>query len=462
MWKICKLDTNFLLICYYISFFCCNFALMDKRSFLLTFAFALAGFFAAAQDISHPSLGTSVKSPGGLTLTLVDRRQNYNYGEQSTLCSSIISPKSVNIHPNGSKFYVNSLEGAITVVFNAKDNKPLTKISHVIGDNHADLWAPESGFYSFRHYSTNLKNFSGRPVESAFSHNGRYLWVPYYRRSFDINAQDPSAVAVIDTHTDTIVRLLECGVLPKMIAVSPDSRHVAIADWGDNTVGYIHCPSVDPMSWHHEKPFVVDRQLKWDLSLTQHVNRDSNSGNALRGTTFTPDGRYLLVGCMGGMGGIAVIDTKNNGEYIGKLYGMMPNVRHLIFSGNYLYLSVNAAGYVQRISKSHLFNAIASLKASDGCTYTISKGWESAKVGAGARTIVASPKGRFIFAACNYASTLDVVDTKTMKRVLSLPIDSYPVGLDISADGKTIYVTSQGRKDKIPSGNCVDIVHVDY
>lgn len=49
----------------------------------------------------------------------------------------------------------------------------------------------------------------------AFSHRGRYLWVPYYRRSFDINAQDPSAVAVIDTRTDSIVRMFETGPLPK-------------------------------------------------------------------------------------------------------------------------------------------------------------------------------------------------------------------------------------------------------
>jgi DNA-binding beta-propeller fold protein YncE len=435
---------------------------MYQRPILLTFALAFAGLVAAAQDISHPALGTSVKSPGGLTLTLVDRRQNYNYSETTTLCKSIISPKSINIHPNNSKFYVNSLEGASTVVFNAKTNEQIAKISHTIGDKHADLWAPQSGYYPFNHYETDLNTFRGRPVESAFSHNGRYLWVPYYRRSFDINAQDPSAVAIIDTHSDTIVRLMECGVLPKMIAVSPDNTHVAIADWGDNTIGYVHCPSADPKSWHHEKPFVVDRQLQWDLSLTETVNRDSNSGNALRGTVFTPDGQYLLVGCMGGMGGIAVIDTKNNGTYIGKLCGMMPNVRHIIFSGNYLYMSVNKAGYVQRIAKSKLLKAIAALKTADNKSYTISSGWESAKVGAGARTIVASPKGRFIFAACNYDSTLDVVDTKTMKRVLSLPIDSYPVGLDISADGKTIYVTSQGRKDKIPSGNCVDIVHIDY
>ncbi len=433
---------------------------MIKRAFLLIFA--VANLFASAQDIKHPALGSSVKSPGGLTLTLVTRRQNYNYGEKQTLCKDICSPKSINIHPTGKKFYVNSLEGATTVVFDATSNSPIALIKHAIGAGQANLWAPESGYYPFRHYSKNLKNFSGRPVESAFSHNGKYLWVPYYRRSFDLNAQDPSALAIIDTRTDSIVRLMECGVLPKMIAVSPDNSHVAVADWGDNTIGYIHCPSDDPATWHHEKPFVVDHQIKWDLSLTEHVNRDVNSGNALRGTAFTPDGKYLLVGCMGGSGGIAVIDTQNNGTYLGKLFGMMPNVRHIIFSGDYLYLSVNIAGYVQRIATDDLIAAIAELRKSERKSYHISSGWESAKVGAGARTIVSSPKGRFIFAACNYASSLDVVDTKTMKRVLSLPIDSYPVGLDISDDGKTIYVTSQGRKDKAPSGNCVDIVRVDY
>jgi DNA-binding beta-propeller fold protein YncE len=435
--------------------------IMYARS--INLIFAMAGLLMSAQDISHPTLGTSVTSPGGLKLTLVDRRQNYNYSEPSTLCKSIISPKSINIHPSGAKYYVNSLEGASTVVFDASTNEQTAKINHKFNNADSELWAPESGYYKFSHYSENLRTFRGRPVESAFSHNGRYLWVPYYRRSFDINAQDPSALAVIDTRTDTIVRLMECGVLPKMIAVSPDSRHVAVADWGDNTVGYIHCPDSDPASWHHERPFVIDRQLKWDLSLTESVNRDSNSGNALRGTVFTADGRYLLVGCMGGMGGIAVIDTQSNGEsYLGKIYGMMPNVRHIIISGNYLYLSVNKAGYVQRLPMRSLMSAISRLKDSEKKAVTVSQGWESAKVGEGARTIVSSPKGRFIFAACNIASTLDVVDTKTMRKVLSLPLDSYPVGLDISADGKTIYVTSQGRKDKIPSGNCVDIIRVDY
>lgn len=429
-------------------------------TFLTAFA---ATLLVAAQDIVHPALGTSVTSPGGLKLTIVGRWQNWNATERATYTPGIISPKSVNIHPDGSKVYVNSLEGAVTAVFAGDSSRrQLATVKHNIDRGSRKLWTPRSGFYPFTHYTDrDVDVFTGRPVEAAFSHNGRYLWVPYYRRSFDINAQDPSALAVIDTRADTIVRLMEAGVLPKMIAVSPDNRRVAVAHWGDNTVGYIDISSDDPAQWRHLKPFVVDRQLKWNLSMTDRVNRDNGSGNALRGTVFTADNRYLLVACMGGNGGIAVIDARID-RYLGKLYGMLPNVRHIIISNGYLYMSINNAGRVQRISMADLYAAIGHLGA-DKQRYTIPAAqFQSVAVGKGARTIVTSPQGRFVFVACNNASRVDVVDTKTWRKVLSLPVDSYPVGMDISADGRTLYVTSQGRKGKIPSGNCVDIIRVDY
>lgn len=428
---------------------------------ILTVAVALT---SGAQEIVHPRLGTSTQSPGGLRLTLTHRLQNWNYAEKSTLNKNIISPKSVNIHPDGGKLYINSLEGALTVVVDAATYEELTVIRHRFSAADSMLWAPASGYYPFTHYTKDLNTFTGKPVESVFSHNGRFLWIPYYRRSYDINAQDPSAVAVIDTRTDKIVRIFEAGVLPKMIAVNPSSTRIAIAHWGDNTVGYLNCEGTDPSRWHHLKPFVVDHQIKWDLSLTKPVNRDEGSGNALRGTAFTPDGQYLLVACMGGTGGIAVIDTRSeSGAYLGKLYGMMPNVRHIIFSNANLYMSVNKSGYVQRISLTELNKAIEVLATGEKRRHTIAAAcFDNAKVGAGARTIVSSPKGRFIFVACNYNNSVDVVDTKSMKRVVSLPADSYPVGMDISSDGTKLYVTSQGRKNKVPSGNCVDIIGIDY
>ncbi|MGM9694523.1 MAG: YncE family protein, partial [Alloprevotella sp.] len=86
--------------------------------------------------------------------------------------------------------------------------------------------------------------------------------------------------------------------------------------------------------------------------------------------------------------------------------------------------------------------------------------WTNCKVGTGARTIQATPDGQYVFAACNTSSKLCVVETKSMKMIGSINVDSYPVGLDVSADGHYVYTTSQGRSHH--GGNAVDIFTVDY
>lgn len=406
-------------------------------------------------QVEHPALGTKVSSADGkFTITLLNRKQNYSYVESATLDKDIRSPKSVNIHPNGKKYYVNSLEGGKTVVYESGSNTKLKVIEHEFTEADSMLWSKPSGLYPFTHYKNNLNTFRGKPVESAFSHDGRYLWVPYYRRSYDINAQDPSAVAVIDTQTDSIIRLMETGPLPKMVAVSSDNRYVAITHWGNNTVGIINIASDSPDDWHYENCVTVQYKLSLNYSLTASVNRDVNSGLCLRGTVFTPDGRYLLVGCMGGNGGIAVIDLSDF-SYLGHIYGMKTNLRHIVIRNDYIYLSINKEGCIQRIPLASLYEAIGQM---ENGKVTLS-GWENCKVAAGARTIDITPDGRYVVAACNFSSRLVVVDTETFKEIARIKADSYPVGLDISKDGQYVYTTSQGREG---GGNCVDIFQLEY
>ena len=404
----------------------------------------------------HPALGTKASSAdGSFTITLLSRKQNYSYAESATLDKDIHSPKSVNIHPNGEKFYVNSLEGGKTVVYATGTNEKLKVIEHQFTEADSLLWSEPSGLYPFTHYKKNLNTFRGKPVESAFSHNGRYLWVPYYRRSYDINAQDPSAVAVIDTQTDSIIKLMETGPLPKMVAVSGDNHHVAITHWGNNTVGIINIVSDSPDDWFYEDCVTVQKKLTLNFSLTASVNRDMNSGLCLRGTVFTPDGRYLLVGCMGGNGGIAVIDLIDF-SYKGHVYGMKTNLRHLVIRNGYLYLSINKEGYIQRIPLETFYEAVDQME-----NQRVTLGdWENCKVAAGARTIDITPDGRYVVAACNFSSRLVVVDTESFQEIARIKADSYPVGLDISKDGKYVYTTSQGRDGA--GGNCVDIFQMEY
>lgn len=431
-------------------------ALSRLTTLLLT---SLALFTVQAQSpILHSRLGqTTASSDSLVTVTLVHKMQQYNHADRQTLDTDVYSPKSVNIHPNGKKCYVNSLEGCATVVYEMNTWRKLKVISHQFDEvKDSALWAPPSGLFHFRHYSKHLNTFKGKPVESAFSHGGRYLWVPYYRRTYDINAQDPSAMAIIDTQTDSIIRMMETGPLPKMVACSHDGRYMAVTHWGDNTVGIINIEENDPKKWHYEKLYIVDYQLQLNYSLTQSVNRDVNSGYTLRGTVFTPDDHYLLVGCMGGGGGIAVIDMEKQ-EYMGRVLGMRSNVRHLIIVGPWLYLSINGGGYVQRIPLDSLLQAARQIQNHKTTTLT---GWEECKVMAGARTIEASPNGNFIFAACNAGSKLCIVDTRTMKMIGAADVDSYPVGLDISKDGSMVITTSQGRTNG--GGNAVNVFSVSY
>ena len=428
---------------------------MKTKVFLL-FLLAFAFHVGAIAQFVHPSIGKTVKSEDGtFTITLIGKKQQYSVAEKDTWDTDVRSPKSVNIHPNGSKYYVNSLEAGKTVVYEANTNNKLKVIHHRFTEADSALWSEPSGLFEFTHYKKNLNNFFGKPVESAFSHGGRYLWVPYYRRSYDINAQDPSAVAIIDTETDSIIRLMETGPLPKMIAVSPDNRYVAITHWGNNTVGIIDIMSDAPEKWHYVSCIEVGKKLTLNFSLTTPVDRDVNSGLCLRGTVFTKDNRYLLVGCMGGGGGIAVIDVPK-AKYLGTVHGMMTNLRHLVIRGGYLYLSINKFGYVQRIPLKD-FMRVATQMENKKATIN---GWENCKVGSGTRTIEITPNGRYIVAACNSSSCLSVVDTKTMKTIATIPADSFPVGLDISKDGKYVYTTSQGHSGH--GGNCVDIYRMDY
>lgn len=429
---------------------------MKKLLFFLVILFVALLGVADAQNVVYASLGDSEKSDDGLfTITLVSKKQYYDTSDTLTLDRDIRSPKSVNVHPDGSKYYVNSLEGARTVVYEVGTNKKLKVINHKFNKANATLWSEPSGLFEFTHYTTSLNSFYGKPVESTFSHEGRYLWVPYYRRSYDINAQDPSAVAVIDTEVDSIIRLMETGPLPKMIAVSPDNRYVAITHWGDNTVGLIDISGDSPSEWHYVSCVEVGKKLTLDFDLETPVNRDVNSGLCLRGTAFTPDSQYLLVGCMGGRGGVAVIDVASF-TYLGTVYGMKSNLRHLVIRNDYLYLSINKSGYVQRASLDGFLDAVSSMK-SRKARYTE---WENCKVGAGARTIDITPNGRYIVAACNLGSCLDVIDALTMKKVVTIHTDPYPVGLVISKDGNYVYTTSQGRSKE--GGNCLDIFKIEY
>ncbi len=403
-------------------------------------------------------IGTSSNSAGsGISISLVKRFQHYNANtknENDVFDVSINSPKSVNILNSKNKFYVNSLEGEETAVYDLTTFKKIKIIKHSFNASNQYLFKGDANAsFIYKTKTGNLNYFNGKPVESCFSHNGKYLWITYYRKSYDANAIDPSAVCIIDTDTDAIVRVMTTASLPKMIACSPDSKTIAISHWGDNTVSLIDVSSGNPSSFSYLDNIVIDYRMNLNFSSNTKIDRDNNCGNCLRGTEFTPDNKYILVGKMGS-NGIAIIDIEKR-KYLGTVTGMKTNMRHLIIKDAWLYLSSNKYGYVQKTLLSDFvkyFSTASKMGAYDK--------WQNAFVGIGARTISIDPSGKYLFAAVNNESKVSIVRTSDMKVLASCNADSYPVGMDMSEDGKTLIVTAQGKTGG--GGNSVMVFKVTY
>ena len=404
----------------------------------------------------HIPMGTST-SKNGLEMALIARFQNYDHRRNAGADhhdDDVYSPKSARFLSNGTKVYVNSLEGYKTVVYDPKTLQKIRSIEHYFGPETESIFGDENTVFGYKYNrrspSGNPNHFKGKPVESALSHGERYLWVPYYRRDFDKGATSPSAVSVIDTQTDKIVRVLPTGPIPKYVAISPDNKWAAIAHWGDNTLGVIDISSGDPAKFHYlEKRLVVERILSQaGLSGT---NRDSSCGYCLRGTIFTPDSKTLLVSRMGG-GGVAAFDVAT-WKYLGTIKGEKPTPRHLVISkdGQWLYMSSNKSGYV---SKAPLQEVVNALRGSNGERVEYA-GWQTVYVGIGARTIELSDDGTLLLAAVNNSAELVAVDPVTMKVLNRIRTDSYAVGLALSPDGSQAWTTSQGRGGQGGNSVCV-------
>lgn len=372
---------------------------------------------------------------------------------------TINSPKSVIYSKDGNKFYVNSLEGFATIVFDSKTLKKIGVIKHVFDIRNKNLFKNNetTAFdYQFKQQLPDFNTFKGKPVEGCLSHNGKYLWVTYYRRDWDENAESPSAVAIIDTETDQIVRVIPSGPLPKMIACSPDNQYIAITHWGDNTVGILDISSQNVMDFKYISHVIIDERLTMNYQSDVKIDRDNECGNCLRGTVFSPDSKKLLVAKMGG-NGIALIDLTTM-KYLGTITGMKQNLRHLVINNNDLILSSNKYGFVQKATLKDLLHLDFSNK-NKIITY---EKWQTIHVGKGARTIDVTNDGKYIFACVNNDCKIAVIEASSMTVVDSISVSKFPVGMAISPNSRQLIITAQGKKDVLFAGNAVSVFEIIY
>ena len=102
-----------------------------------------ATFIPATAQTDEPALVRSEigdkasTRDGAITITNIGKKQQFNASQRSTYDTDIHSPKSAAFHPDGSRFYVNSLEGCRTIVYDARSMRKLKVINHTFKPDKA-------------------------------------------------------------------------------------------------------------------------------------------------------------------------------------------------------------------------------------------------------------------------------------------------------------------------------------
>jgi YVTN family beta-propeller protein len=241
----------------------------------------------------------------------------------------------------------------------------------------------------------------GAPVEAAFSPDAKYAYVSNYsmygvgmgpegsdectpasaRAAGDTN----SYVYRISTSTLSIDQVIEVGLVPKFLAVSPDDKYLLVANWCSWDLGVV------------------------DIATGKEVARIP-MGPYPRGIAISPDSSTAYVAIMGGYDVVTVslrTLTRTGEFYVGY------NPRHVVINptGRYMYVSLNAPGDVVKVD-------LATRKVV-----------ETVHTGADCRSLAISTDGTALYVDNYLSDTITVLRASDLAVLQTLPTGVNPVGI---------------------------------
>jgi YVTN family beta-propeller protein len=282
-------------------------------------------------------------------------------------------PKSLEFLPDGKRVWTNNLYGNKTQLIDAATMQVL----------RTNTW-------------------DGEPVEVGFTHGGQRAWISLYENE---------TVLVVDTDTGALLARIKVGVIPKVIAPSPDGKWVYVANWG-------HVP---PKKGEKFTVSVLDAEAMTRV-------KDIPVVRIPRGMAFTPDGKYAYIANMG-ESRLTKVDVAAGHTVVGH-FEVGPGPRHVVGdrAGKFLYVSLNKGNRIVKY-------AVAEDRAV-----------AAAEVGVQPRTIDLSPDERYLY-VCNYQDdALGVVDTETMRQIFTVPTDHHPIGVAASPEGRRVWVANYSTR----------------
>jgi YVTN family beta-propeller protein len=252
----------------------------------------------------------------------------------------------------------------------------------------------------------------GAPVEAGFSPDAKYAYVSNYSMygsGFGPEGTDEctpaSAKAAGDTNsyvyriktaTFAIDQVIEVGLVPKYLAVSPDDKYLLVTNW-----------------------------CSYDLSIVNIAQGKEVArlpmGAYPRGIAVSPDSSTAYVAIMGGNQVVTVSLSslaKTGDFYVGS------NPRHLVIdpSGRYLYASLNGPGDVVTVD------------------LTTEKVVATVHTGSDCRSVAISTDGTALYVDNYLSNTITVLRASDLAILQSVPTGVNPVGIAYDPSTGNVWV----------------------
>lgn len=304
-----------------------------------------------------------------------------------------LSPKSV-VHSGTGLFFVqNMMYGHTISVYNRAYELVKTLPDQVMLSNYGH---PYKGL------------FRGAPVETTFSHQGKYAWVSNYRmdgKGFSrpghddctpADKFDKSFVYKINVATLSIENAINVGSVPKFLAATPDSRYVLVSNW-----------------------------CTWDVSVidteTQKTVRSVSIGCYPRGLAITSDSRKAYIAVMGSYD-IAVMNLADFSLSWFHGIGRAPRHLQLSLDNKYLYATLNGEDTVVKI---------------DAKTGSVIK---KVRTGRKPRSMVISDDGKYLYVVNYESDSVSKVDATTLTVLQTVKVHHHPIGITYDPQTKRVWV----------------------
>lgn len=339
-------------------------------------------------------------TPDTLELPALPAYNDLTYLKTETLPAAP-GTKSVLFNHSGTKLYAMNLEGMSVYEFDQASRKITREFK----------FKPTKGTGWDYSRNVSIPSWQEKPVEAAFSHGDKILWVSLHNAEgivpiwvdsshafpATVPGQKTKPVSVTypgSTRRDSMhVPLITTGKTPKVITVTNDNKYLLVSNWHSHTVSVLDLDSL---------------QYPWGK-----VTHTLPVSAIPRGIVIDEKNRKTYVAIMGGSSlAVANNDTWANDTIL----NVASNPRHIVMdTSGHLFVSYNSLGQV------------ACLDAVTGKTLF------TAGTHAQPRTIVLSKNYKFLFVTCYSGNMVDVfkVNEGSFSKVASLPSSGSPVGVDI-------------------------------